>query len=92
MRSGLGALPFFLVSPDKMDRKWVGAASAVASGVTLAASFGTTAANHSHSTMIQPPLRAGMIYEGVYSEEFDGHYLLVRSRLGNTRTKTVPSG
>ena len=40
LASGLGALPFFFVRPDKMSRTMIGAASAVASGVTLAASFG----------------------------------------------------
>jgi ZIP family zinc transporter len=58
LASGLGALPFFIVSSDKMDRQFVGGANAIASGVTLAASF-------------------GMIYEGVYSEDFDGQYHLV---------------
>jgi hypothetical protein len=39
--SGLGAVPFFLIPPEKLNGELVGAANAVAAGVTLAASFGT---------------------------------------------------
>ena len=38
--SGIGALPFFLIPPDQLKGGLVGAANAVAAGVTLAASFG----------------------------------------------------
>jgi len=38
LASGLGAAPFFLV--EKVDRKWLGIANALASGVMMAASFG----------------------------------------------------
>ena len=58
LMSGLGGVPFLFVMPDKMDSMWLGCANAMASGVTLAASF-------------------GLLYEGVYSDDFEGHYLLV---------------
>ena len=38
--SGLGAVPFFLIPPEHLKGELVGAANAVAAGVTLAASFG----------------------------------------------------
>ena len=42
VRSGLGAVPFFLIPPEKLKGELVGAANAVAAGVTLAASFGAS--------------------------------------------------
>jgi hypothetical protein len=38
LASGLGAVPFFIVR--HVDRKWLGVANALASGVMMAASFG----------------------------------------------------
>ena len=39
-RSGIGGVPFLFIMPDKMSRTTIGCANAMASGVTLAASFG----------------------------------------------------
>ena len=53
--SGLGAVPFFLIPPDQLKGELVGAANAVAAGVTLAASFGTQ--TRAHATVVR--LRSG---------------------------------
>lgn len=87
--SGLGAVPFFLIPPEKLNGELVGAANAVAAGVTLAASFGTQTRARPHCSFAcglrrttsrsryAVVARAGMLYEGVYSEDFQGHYLMV---------------
>ena len=94
LASGLGAAPFFVV--EKVPRKWLGVANALASGVMIAASFGLIkegldSVNHVPHTLVR--LVGGMILGLVFiifsQQLVDGHEVEMGSLKGLDARKAI---
>jgi len=91
--SGFGALPFFFVR--SIDRRWLGIANALASGVMLAASFGLIYegldGSHSANNLFRMivGLLLGLIFIVVSQKAVDGHEISMGQLQGMDAKKAM---
>mmetsp|Transcript_1766 Transcript_1766/g.5359 ORF Transcript_1766/g.5359 Transcript_1766/m.5359 type:complete len:345 (-) Transcript_1766:38-1072(-) len=91
--SGFGALPFFFVR--SIDRRWLGIANALASGVMLAASFGLIyeGLDGSHAASNLPRLIVGLLLGLIFivasQKAVDGHEISMGQLQGMDAKKAM---